>query len=88
MRPSLRADVAADRAEAVLAVGQPDVPAIVDREHDELRADVADELLERAVQLVAAALAARADDEVGLAGLDRRDQRGNVVRDRASRRRR
>ena len=80
VRPSRRADVAPDGAKSVLAVGQPDVPAIVDRQHDELRSDVADELLERAMQLVAAAFAARADDQVRLARLDRRDELRDVVR--------
>ena len=88
VRPRLPADVAADRAKAVLAVGEAHVPAVVDRQHDDLRADVPDELLERAVQLVAAAFAARADDQVGLAGHDRRHQRRECRAARAIRRRR
>src|SRR5262245_12028101 len=31
-------DIFPDRAEAILAVGQPDIPAVVDSQHDELRA--------------------------------------------------
>src|SRR5687767_10869987 len=41
-----RADVAADGPEAVLAVRQADVPAVIDGEGDQLRADVPNELFD------------------------------------------
>src|SRR3972149_11429673 len=62
----LPSDVAPNRAESILTVGEPDVPAIVDRQRNQLRADIPDELFDRAVQFVAAAAAAGSDDHVGL----------------------
>jgi len=73
-QPEAARHVGADGAEAVLTVGEPDVPAVVDRQHDQLRPDVADQLIERAVELIAAAFAARGDDQVGLAGADGLDE--------------
>ena len=46
----------------------------------QLRSEIANELLDGAVQLVAAAFAARPHDHIGLAGHNRRDHRGNIFR--------
>src|SRR4030095_14292940 len=40
-KPQLLADVTFDGAKSVLTIGQPDAPPVVDRQHDQLRPDVA-----------------------------------------------
>src|SRR4249920_129271 len=62
--PERARGILAQRAKSVLAVGQPDLPPVVDGEHDELRTDIAEQLLGGAVKLVAAAARAGRNDEL------------------------
>src|SRR5438876_9637363 len=53
--PQLLRDVLSNGTKAILAVGEAHIPPVVDRQHDELGSEIANELLDGAVQLVAAA---------------------------------